>query len=284
MATPFLFAAEASAPAKPMLARLPASPEADQPAAVAEWTEERATPRPLRLHFLRADLRDPRIEPCVIVADDPDGDGPAEASLTKPADLAKKSPTLLAAVNANAFAHLTTATEAERLRGWYAGKAVNIEGLAAAEGRVRSPSQAGRIPFWFDDKNTPHQGDPGLGEKIRGGVADWGELLLSNGTNMVKQGAVLHPRTLAGFDATGRWLLLAVADGRWKGRSEGLSLKESADLMKQHGCAQAVNLDGGGSSILLVRPPGKDGLEVVNHPSDGRPRPIPVMLGIRTKN
>jgi exopolysaccharide biosynthesis protein len=237
----------------------------------------------LRLHFLRIDLRDRRIEPCVIIADDPDGAGPAEASLTSPLELAKKTPGLLAAVNANAFGHLPGTTDLERKLGWFPGKSVDIEGLAATDGTIRSPSQTGRVSLWFDAAGQPHLGAPVAGEAIRQGVADWGELLLQAGKIVAKPTSTLHPRTLAGFDKAGHWLLLVVIDGRQAGISEGMSLPESAALMKAHGCSHAINLDGGGSSILFLRQAGKPGFAIVNHPSDGIPRAIPVMLGIRQK-
>jgi hypothetical protein len=55
--------------------------------------------------------------------------------------------------------------------------------------------------------------------------------------------------------------------------------------MKQHGCHNATNLDGGGSSIMLAQETGPDGLHlgIVNRPSGGSPRPIPVMLGVRRR-
>lgn len=265
-----------------MSVRLARPPGDGQAAAVTGWSETRTKPRPLRLHFVRIDLKDPRIEPCVLLGDDPDGAGPAEAALTVPNKLAGREPGLLAAVNANAFAHLPSAGAAERARGWFAGKSVDIQGLAAADGSVRSGVQPGRVSFWFDAARQPHLGPPD-GEAIRHGVADWGNLLVTGGKAVIKPDKVLHPRTLAGFDASGRWLVLVVVDGRRADVSEGMSLTEAASLMLAQGCAEAINLDGGGSSILLQRDPAKPGLSVINQPSDGRPRPIPVMLGVRLK-
>ena len=52
-----------------------------------------------------------------------------------------------------------------------------------------------------------------------------------------------------------------MADGR-KNTSKGLTAKQSAELMKELSCYNAVNLDGGGSSEMIV----KD--KIVNSPSD----------------
>ncbi|MFI5664314.1 phosphodiester glycosidase family protein [Streptomyces sp. NPDC051684] len=69
-----------------------------------------------------------------------------------------------------------------------------------------------------------------------------------------------NPRTLAGTDAAGRTLLVT-ADGRSTG-SLGLSINESADVAESLGLRDAINLDGGGSTTMVV-----DG-QVINDPSD----------------
>lgn len=60
-----------------------------------------------------------------------------------------------------------------------------------------------------------------------------------------------HPRTAVGLDASGRQLILLLAAGR-RGDVAGLTLAETAQLMHELGAEQAFNLDGGGSSTLLV--------------------------------
>jgi exopolysaccharide biosynthesis protein len=61
-----------------------------------------------------------------------------------------------------------------------------------------------------------------------------------------------HPRTAVGLDASGRELILLLAAGR-RGDVPGLSLAQTAQLMRELGAVQAFNLDGGGSSTLLIR-------------------------------
>ncbi|WP_350279804.1 phosphodiester glycosidase family protein [Kribbella sp. HUAS MG21] len=91
--------------------------------------------------------------------------------------------------------------------------------------------------------------------------------------------ADLAPRTAIGFDADGSRMILLTVDGRATG-SRGLSLKEMGQLMVSLGADDALNLDGGGSSTMLARTPGKAGPEVVNDPSDGGERVIPNGLGL----
>ncbi len=70
-----------------------------------------------------------------------------------------------------------------------------------------------------------------------------------------------HPRTAAGYSKEGE-LILLVVDGRYP-ESRGVNLEELAQLMIDLGAVEALNLDGGGSSTLVVnntlinRPEGK---------------------------
>ncbi|MEW2296762.1 phosphodiester glycosidase family protein [Streptomyces sp. NPDC006743] len=76
-----------------------------------------------------------------------------------------------------------------------------------------------------------------------------------------------NPRTLAGVDAAGRTVLVT-ADGR-STASLGLSIAESAGVARALGLRDAVNLDGGGSTTMVI------GGKVINDPSDaGGERPV----------
>lgn len=61
----------------------------------------------------------------------------------------------------------------------------------------------------------------------------------------------VHPRTAAGVTAHGD-LILLVVDGR-QPQSRGVNLQELAGLMTDLGVRDGLNLDGGGSSSLIVR-------------------------------
>ena len=80
-----------------------------------------------------------------------------------------------------------------------------------------------------------------------------------------------HPRTAIGFSRDERTLFLVTVDGRQPGHSVGMSLEELAHLMStqlrlftksQTSAHQAINLDGGGQTTMVVRE------QVVNRPSD----------------
>lgn len=73
-----------------------------------------------------------------------------------------------------------------------------------------------------------------------------------------------HPRTAIGL-SSGRTAFLVTVDGRHSGHAEGMTLDELANFMKDLGCRDALNLDGGGSTTMWLRAAG-----VVNHPSDNK--------------
>ncbi|KAA5826140.1 phosphodiester glycosidase family protein [Saccharopolyspora hirsuta] len=89
----------------------------------------------------------------------------------------------------------------------------------------------------------------------------------------------LAPRTAAGVSADGRTAYLLVVDGR-SAASTGLSVRETADLLRSFGAVDGMNLDGGGSSTVAVREPGQDLATVRNVPSDGVLRPVANGVGI----
>lgn len=72
------------------------------------------------------------------------------------------------------------------------------------------------------------------------------------------------PRTALGITKDGK-ALLVVVDGRSRS-SVGYTLLELARFMLEQGAVEAMNLDGGGSSQMII------GSQIVNTPSDGRER------------
>lgn len=91
------------------------------------------------------------------------------------------------------------------------------------------------------------------------------------------------PRTAVGLDGPGTRLIMIVVDGRQPFYSEGATISELAELMMFYGGDNAIMLDGGGSSTLVIDWPGK-GPQVMNSPIEhyipGRQRFVGNHLGI----
>ena len=87
-------------------------------------------------------------------------------------------------------------------------------------------------------------------------LSDWTEEGLSTGFDTDR-----HPRTLIGVDDQNSIWLVTI-DGRQPALSLGMSFAELKALARRLGLRSALNLDGGGSTTMVVR-----GF-IVNHPSD----------------
>jgi hypothetical protein len=92
-------------------------------------------------------------------------------------------------------------------------------------------------------------------------------LLLDGAQTPICVSCARQPRTAIGVTATGK-ILLVVIDGRQPRWSRGATLGELRTILRNLGAVDALNLDGGGSSEMVVKG------EVVNRPSDGRERRI----------
>lgn len=129
------------------------------------------------------------------------------------------------------------------------------------------------------------------GETYWPGLDDWRDLetavsgnvvILRNGQYgdaAVRNNHELMPRTVVATTQDQTILYLLVVDGR-SHLSVGMTYKELADFLLYMGAFHALNLDGGGSSELVMRDPETQRITVVNRPSDGVERPVPDGLAV----
>ncbi len=117
------------------------------------------------------------------------------------------------------------------------------------------------------------------------------KMVLTGATQLLKDGKFTpltdtaapssrQPRTAVGTTADGKTLIIAAVDGRRTGTSIGMTQAELADYMKELGCYNAINYDGGGSTTMVARTEGSTGLTTVNTPSDGFERGVSASLGV----
>jgi exopolysaccharide biosynthesis protein len=108
-------------------------------------------------------------------------------------------------------------------------------------------------------------------------------MLVENGLPVPHKSRTRHPRTVVGLNANRSKLVIMVVDGRRPGISVGMSYSELATEMTRLGCREALNLDGGGSSVMAVRDAATGTFRILNHPSDGHERAVASALGISVK-
>lgn len=112
-----------------------------------------------------------------------------------------------------------------------------------------------------------------------------GPLLLANGSPQAHTLSLTarHPRTAFGLSADRTTAWMVVVDGRQPLSSAGATLPEMAEIFRRLGAADALNLDGGGSTAMVISDDGA--ARVLNSPIHvgipGRERPSANHLGVR---
>ncbi len=91
-----------------------------------------------------------------------------------------------------------------------------------------------------------------------------------NYENPQRHQGVRHPRTAVALTED-RDLLLITVDGRWAGKSEGMNARELTNfIVKYFNPKDALNMDGGGSTTMVVKGHGDATTNVVNYPTDNK--------------
>lgn len=106
-----------------------------------------------------------------------------------------------------------------------------------------------------------------------------GEIKITNEEEMmftVKSINDKHPRTAMGYTKDGK-LIILVIEGR-NNMAGGATLIQEAQIIKDLGCWEALNLDGGGSSCMLV-----NGKETIRVSDAAGQRPVPAVFIIKRK-
>lgn len=141
------------------------------------------------------------------------------------------------------------------------------------------------VLFSFDNVRRNYQ--PGLKKwkvqtAVGGGpvLVQNGQVNISNNEELKFAGKAIndkHPRTMMGYTKDHKMIIMVV-EGRNPGVAEGASLLQAAKIMVDLGCVEALNLDGGGSSCMLI-----NGKETIKPSDKGLQRAIPAVFIISQK-
>jgi exopolysaccharide biosynthesis protein len=256
--------------------------------AVVYRHEEMKEPVAQQIFVAKIDLTRPNVNVRVSRGGpDPDGDGKWQTTLMQPTKIAEREK-FDVVINGDFFSHLSgkDAEGAAALKEFQGGTPAAVSGPAVTDGKLWAPSAKPRAAFLIDAKKQPAVAEVQEPPEDARQVIAGSNLLVVEGKNVApapEKGSLSkgpHPRTAVGIADGGKTLVLVVIDGRKPGVAVGMSLREAADVMLTQGCQQAVNLDGGGSSVLAIRDPQSHQMTILNHPSDGRERSVANVLGI----
>jgi len=227
-----------------------------------------ARPRPMQGHMVRIDLTEPNLQ-FVVTPDN--GTRPGETDSLRTSSFLKKMQCKVA-INANPFSPVHNEE----------GKPLEVRGLLVNDGEVISTAEDDLPALLISSDNKASIAQPPFNlSTVRHAVGGFSIVL--------KQGKIKatrspkHPRTAAGISGDGRYLYLLVIDGRQSGYSEGATTAEVAAWLKKIGATEGINLDGGGTSTLVMVKPDGTAL-VINRPihlgKPGLERPSGGHLGI----
>lgn len=254
------------------------------------YREEIRTSPPMHVHVVQIDLSDPRISIHAVRAGgiDPDGAGPWQTTLA-PTSVAARRENFAVAINANFFSVKEKREILGRQVPYFNGNWAKVEGWAVSSGEViNSQRWHGGVVVGKDGK--VEIGLPAMHVEDMRDAVDGSEVIVRDGkATTMPRGEPPSPRTGVGLDAAKRILTFIVVDGRREDYSAGMTLSEFAEEFRKAGCDRAINLDGGGSSTLVMRDVGGRSWSVKNRPSDGHglwgdpsiERSVAVVLGVR---
>jgi len=236
------------------------------------------TPRTLVVHVLAIDLTTARLD--FLVTPSPNN---TDIICTRTTSQFLEEFQLGAAINGGYFSYLDPSYEASKLCP-NGGDPVRVSDYAASRGRIYSNKKTAQPVVHINQKNlVSFNKEAG---KVFNAVS--GDRMVVVDGKAVKNLAaqVPNPRTAVGLSRNGRWLTLMVIDGRQSGFSEGVTFPELAELLLSYGVHNGANMDGGGSSAMVIR--GFDGkARVLNSPIDmgqpGRERQVANHLGLLVK-
>ncbi|GAB4538378.1 MAG: hypothetical protein Fur002_01800 [Anaerolineales bacterium] len=236
-------------------------------------------PRKNRMHVMAVDLQTIGLEFLVTPASHSSG-----LLCTRTTSKFLKDFNLQFAVNGDGFVYLDPAAYPPTTYCSGGGSPVKANGFAASRGKVYSPKKTGQPIVYINAKNqVAVNGIPATVFNALSGD----RLVVQNGAAVKNLAAATPaPRTAIGLSKNGRWLLFMVIDGRQPGFSEGVTFPELATQLLSYGAFTGVNMDGGGSSTMVIR--GVDGNpRVLNSPVDentsGKERKVANHLGLLVK-
>lgn len=251
-------------------------------------------------YVVTVDLTDPKVKVQVCPGgDDPDGDGPWETTLMPVRAIAEREK-LAVAVNASYFGmpgskpipeelaekNGKPATIDPSVAGYREGRWANDNGVTIADGRhwAIKAKTADWPTVWVSADRKVHL-TPGTEVAKDATAAVSGNVFVLQKGEVVPEkanAAQRHPRTVVGIDQDGKKLVILVVDGRMLS-SIGMTGTDMGNEMKRLGCWTAINLDGGGSTTMVMRDPSDQTYHVINKPSDGHERPVADVLGVSVK-
>ncbi|NJR18819.1 MAG: phosphodiester glycosidase family protein [Calothrix sp. CSU_2_0] len=222
-----------------------------------------STPRPLVIHLVTIDLNTPGIKP--LVTPDIGNFGIGEKQIIDKETKARTTPEFVKefqvqlAINGSYFSPFREVTP------WnyypHSGDKTTVLGQTISNNKIYADQKSNWYVLCFTNNNQVQipGGEECPENTIQGLAGD--EILIYRGQSKTSpnQKDKPYPRVVAATDKEGKKLWLVLVDGKQPLYSEGITKIELRKFLKKLGVYTAVNLDGGGSTALVVANPETQG-------------------------
>ncbi|HIK14453.1 MAG TPA: phosphodiester glycosidase family protein [Leptolyngbyaceae cyanobacterium M33_DOE_097] len=223
----------------------------------------RRIPHPVLLHLVKLDLQAPGLR-VVVTPPDPKFQNQATAALTTSQFVQATGVQL--AVNASFFYPFREDAPWDYYP--YRGDRTVPVGLTITNGKTLVPPKAEWPAICFAPNNQAQIVESGSCPPQTQQAVAGNALILKNGQIRRDSEASdrdrSYGRTIVALDKSGRHLWLLIADDKQPHYSEGITLNKAAQILAELGADTALNLDGGGSTTLVMRHQGQP--KVLNAP------------------
>jgi hypothetical protein len=214
-----------------------------------------ATPRPVQMRAVRVRLSEPSVDFLVTPSN---GKEPEECAGRTTSEFLVDYKCQVA-INGSYFDPFAKAK----------GDGLDVRGLSMSRGDLYSPADWKMDAFMIsrDHRRAWVEAWPiETARKAWNGLAGYRALLIHDRIAFDNDGRPInrlaHPRSVVGVTRDGAYVVMMVIDGRQPGYSEGATTIETVQWLRKLDVTDALNLDGGGSTALVIEGP------------DGQPVPL----------
>lgn len=213
------------------------------------------SPRLMSVQVVRVDLEAPGLD---FLVTPPNGSRPMETDSLRTSTYLEKY-NLQLAINASPFGPVVVRE----------GQPQDVVGLAISNGELYSEPHKGYAALLIHEAGHATIADQPCDVRgVRHAVGGFARIV-DDGKNTGGDGDI-NPRTAVGVSEDGMTLYFIVVDGRRPRYSMGATTGEIAQILLDFGARNAVNLDGGGSTTLVMQDAnGKP--KIINRPISGIP-------------
>jgi len=218
-------------------------------------------------------LSHPQVKIKVALADnrDPDSDGPCVGQLDVPSHVARKED-FVVTLNASFFGAPTVKeVDGQKVR-YFVGNCTTLSGWHFSQGKLFGKPANEKLRatmLIMEDGSVALKGNVReLPAKTRYAVSGNVMVLIDGNNVATDKDGIRHPRSVVGLSQDSKTLYLIAIDGRQPSVSRGANMFELGEYLKSIGAYNAINLDGGGSTAMVVKDSRTGVYGVANQPSE----------------